>query len=150
MKASISVSDKLKIKWVYGICAIFIVLNSIFIVKEFYWFTLIPVLLIIALLFIFALDKLLLFIVFLTPLSINLSDFDYKIGLSLPTEPLMFATMLVFLIKMLFERKFDSNIIKHPVTIFILIYLFWIFFTSLTSTMPIVLLRHNYLKKRII
>ncbi|HQH18139.1 MAG TPA: O-antigen ligase family protein [Bacteroidales bacterium] len=138
MKASISVSDKLKIKWVYGICAIFIVLNSIFIVKEFYWFTLIPVLLIIALLFIFALDKLLLFIVFLTPLSINLSDFDYKIGLSLPTEPLMFATMLVFLIKMLFERKFDSNIIKHPVTIFILIYLFWIFFTSLTSTMPIV------------
>lgn len=131
-------NDKLKIKWVYGICAIFIALNSIFIVKEFYWFTLFPVLLIIGLLFIFSLDKLLLFIVFLTPLSINLSDFDYKIGLSLPTEPLMFATMLVFLIKMLFERKFDSNIIKHPVTIFILIYLFWIFFTSLTSTMPIV------------
>ena len=121
--------NKLKIKWVYGICAIFIVLNCIFIVNEFYWFSLLPVILLIILLFIFSLDSLLLLIVFLTPLSINLIDFENNVRFILPTEPLLFGVMLLFFIKVIYEGGFDKGIVKHPVSIIIMIYLFWIFMT---------------------
>ena len=130
--------NKLKIKWVYGICAIFIVLNCIFIVNEFYWFSLLPIILLIILLFIFSLDNLLLLIVFLTPLSINLMDFENNVRIILPTEPLVFGVMLLFFIKVIYEGGFDKRIIKHPVSIIIMIYLFWIFITSLTSSVPLV------------
>lgn len=128
----------LKIKWVYGICAIFIVLNCIFIVNEFYWFSLLPVILLIILLFIFSLDNLLLLIVFLTPLSINLMDFENNVRIILPTEPLLFGVLLLFFIKVIYEGGFDKKIVKHPVSITIIIYLFWIFMTSLTSSIPLV------------
>lgn len=133
--------DKLKIKWVYGICAIFIVLNCIFIVNEFYWFSIIPVFLLIALLYIFSLDILLLIIVFLTPLSISLSDFDFNIGVNLPTEPLLFGVMMLFFIRMIFDGKFDIKVLRHPVTVAIILYLLWILITALTSSMPIVSLK---------
>jgi putative inorganic carbon (HCO3(-)) transporter len=129
------VLDKLKIKWIYAICALFIVLNSFFIINEFYWFSLVPVLLLIFLLYIFSLDTLMLIIVFLTPLSINLSDFDFNVGVSIPTEPLMFAVMLLFFVRIAYEGKFDGKISSHPVSIVIFIYLFWMLMTSFTSTM---------------
>jgi putative inorganic carbon (HCO3(-)) transporter len=132
------VLNKLKIKWIYGICAIFIVLNCIFIANEFYWFSLVPVILLIILFFIFSLDKLLLVIVFLTPLSINMVDFENNFRIILPTEPLLFGVMLLFFIKLIYEGGFDRRILKHPVTITIIIYLFWIFMTSLTSSLPLV------------
>ncbi len=130
--------NKIKIKWVYGICAIFIVLNCIFIVNEFYWFSLLPAVLLIIILFIFSLDNLLLLIVFLTPLSINLTDFENNVRIILPTEPLLFGVLLLFFIKVIYEGGFDKRIVRHPVSIAILVYLFWIFMTSLTSTMPLV------------
>jgi putative inorganic carbon (hco3(-)) transporter len=133
-----TVLEKLKIKWVYAICAIFIVLNCIFIVNEFYWFAIIPVLLLIVMLFIFSMDILLLMIVFLTPLSVNLSDFDLNIGVYLPTEPLLFGVMLIFLFNVAFRNRHETRLMKHPVTIAIIIYLIWMFITSITSTMPVV------------
>lgn len=130
--------EKLKIKWVYAVCALFIVLNSIFLVNEFYWFTIIPVLLLVIMLFIFSMDIMMLLIVFLTPLSVNLSDYDLNIGVNLPTEPLLFGVMLMFIFSIAFSRKYDSRIMKHPVSMAILVYLIWIFITSITSSMPLV------------
>ncbi len=130
--------SKIKIKWVYGICAIFIVLNCILIANEFYWLSLLPAVLLIILLFIFSLDKLLLLIVFLTPLSINLSDSELNLGVSLPTEPLLFAVMLLFIIRVIYDGGFDGKITRHPVSIAIIAYLLWIFISSLTSSMPLV------------
>lgn len=130
--------DKLKIKWIYGICAIFIVLNCIFIANGFFWLSLLPVFLLIVLLFVFSLDFLLLLIVFLTPLSINLNNFELNIGVNLPTEPLLFGVMILFIIRMIFEGRFDRKITRHPVSIAIIAYLIWILVTSLTSSLPIV------------
>jgi len=130
--------DKIKIKWVYGICAIFIALNCIFIVNEFYWFSIIPVIFLITLLFIFSLDILLLLIVFLTPLSVSLSNFELNVGVNLPTEPLLAAVTVLFVVRLMYNSSFDSKITRHPVSIAIMIYLFWIFLTSITSTMPVV------------
>jgi len=60
------------------------------------------------------------------------------LGLSLPTEPIIFGIMIIFILKQLHKNTIQSQIIKHPVTIAIIIYLIWIFVTSITSEMPVV------------
>lgn len=85
-----------------------------------------------------ALDKLLLFIVFFTPLSINLEQLEFGLGLALPTEPLMFGAMVVFFLRSFYERDFDAKILRHPVSIAIMINLIWLSFTVVTSELWIV------------
>jgi putative inorganic carbon (HCO3(-)) transporter len=130
--------ESVKLRWVYGLCALFIALNCLFIANEFYWFAAVPAVLLIVMLALLALDKLMLFIVFCTPISINLQHLEGGLGLALPTEPLMFGIMLLFVIRLFYERKFDAGVMRHPVTITILINLVWIFITCLTSDLPVV------------
>lgn len=131
-------SHNKKLIWVYVVSAIFIALNINLIIKEFYWFALLPIALLLLVLFFFSLDKVLYFIVFTTPLAINLRNYEQQLSLSLPTEPLLFAVLILFLVKMLFERKYDNKIFKHPVTLFLLFYLIWMLATSITSEIPLV------------
>jgi len=114
----------------------------ILLANEFYWIGLLPFLLGIILLAMYAMDVLLMIIVFCTPLAINLEGKDFGVALSVPTEPLMAGVTLLFLIKITFEGGFDKKILRHPVTIAIIWYLVWMFFTSLTSTMPVVSIKH--------
>ncbi len=131
-------TDTLKHRLIFSLSAAFVVLNSICCFFEFYWLNLIPVALIIIYLAFVSVDTLLLIIVFCTPLSITLTDPDVRLGLSLPTEPLMIGVMLLFFFKMLYEGKYDLRIIRHPVTIALLINLIWIFVTCITSEMPVI------------
>lgn len=128
----------IKIKWFYLLSGLFILLNSLLIVKEFYLGFLIPVAIVVALMYIFWLDKLMLFIILVTPLSINIADSELGVGISLPSEPLMVGVMLLFILKTLFNGKYDKNILRHPVTITIFINLAWLLVTSITSEMPLV------------
>jgi O-antigen ligase len=126
---------------VYLVSFLFIALNTFLIAKEFFYFSIIPLVLLIALIAVYALDKLVLITVFVTPLSIQLSDIikGYDFDLSLPSEPLLIGILLFFLLKYLFDgRGFDRKILYHPVSIAILLNLVWIFITSITSTMPLV------------
>ena len=117
----------------------FILLTIGLILLQYYYVALfIPLLLIIALLYVYTLDKLLLLIVFLTPLAINVRDIDFGVGISLPTEPLLFGVLVLFMLRILYKSDYDHKIFRHPVTIVILINLLWIFFTSLTSEIPLV------------
>jgi len=127
-----------KIKWFYLLSGLFILLNSLLIVKEFYLGFLIPVAIVVALMYIFWLDKLMLFIILVTPLSVNIADSELGVGISLPSEPLMVGVMLLFILKTLFNGKYDKNILRHPVTIVIFINLAWLLITSITSEMPVV------------
>lgn len=110
---------------------------------------LVPFVLVLFFLAFFALDKLLLIILFCTPLSIELSKFVHgsPINMNLPTEPLIFLAMCVFFLKLFTERKFDKKVLKHPVSICIYIYLGWLFFSCLLSELPIV--SFKYLLTRI-
>jgi O-antigen ligase len=89
---------------------------------------------------VFALDKLLLGIVLFTPLSLPLYELvpGLDFNMFLPTEPLLFGVLLLFIFKMLIDGNFDRKILYHPISILVFINLFWIFVTSLTSTMPVV------------
>ena len=107
---------------------------------EAYWYILVPLLLGFVVLALLAYDKVLFILVFLTPLSVVL---DSSLGLSfaLPTEPLAFGLMLLFWIKVLTEGKIDAQLLKHPFSILVGAHLFWMLFTSISSTMPMVSLK---------
>ena len=77
-------------------------------------------------------------IVFLTPIAINIRSFDTGFGISLPTEPLLACVVLIFIIRLFYTNTYDIKILKHPISIIILLSLFWMFFTSLTSELPLV------------
>ncbi len=119
----------------------FICVNAYYLTKSIYFLNSLPLLLLLVLTAVFAMDKLLLMIVFFTPLSLTLSDlFNIRSGtdLSMPTEPFLFGILLLFVFKLLTGYRIDSKVMKHPITICILINLGWILITTMTSSIPIV------------
>ncbi len=134
--------NAIKPYYIYILSFLFIALNSILIINEFYYLALLPAALAIVFLAFFNVEKLMWFIVFTTPLSINLEELSLGgIGMYLPTEPLMFGIMILFFLKLIYDKGFDSRIVKHPITIAVFIYLGWISLTIFTSEMPIVSLK---------
>jgi O-antigen ligase len=108
---------------------------------EFPWISLLPAGLLMVYLALFAMDKLLLVVAFATPLSIPLSDDLFGIGMFFPTEPLMFGIMVLFLLRLMHEGKFDPRFIRHPLSVVIILQLGWILITSLLSSMPVISLK---------
>jgi len=131
--------NKNKYTVLYSLIALYVGLNCLLVYFEFYWVFLLPVLLVILFLYFYSLDKILLLITLATPLAINIADREFRLGVSIPTEPLMFGVLIVFMLKLILDKNpVDKKILKHPVTIIILIQLAWIFITSITSHMPLV------------
>lgn len=128
-------------KIVYGIILSFIAAFGIGIAFEAYWVLAIPMAMAVLGLAFLSLDKLMLFIVFMTPLSITLTDKQFNVGLSLPTEPLLFGVTCLVIFKWLHESFIDNKILKHPIVWAIGFYLIWMLITTLTSSLPIVSLK---------
>jgi putative inorganic carbon (hco3(-)) transporter len=125
----------------YAVSVMFMLLNIWFVVKkESLALNLMPFVLMMVLLAIYSVDRVLKLIVFFTPVSLSLSDVlpGLTFDMFLPTEPLLFGVLLLFIIRVSAERGFDREILRHPVSWAIWLYLFWIFITSLTSTMPLI------------
>ena len=129
-------TNEVKLKWIMIFSMIFIILNTFFIAIEKYWFMLLPFALLAIVTAFVALDVLVMVIVFFTPLSVILQENDFGTAISLPTEPLLFGVTIIYILRLFYESKVEKKIFFHPVTITVLIYLFWIFFTSLTSSFP--------------
>lgn len=132
---------RLKIALFYLFSALFILLNTYFLVKKHSLvINALPMIFALVMLAIFALDKLLYLVVLFTPLSLPLSELVYGLGINmfLPTEPLLFGILLIFILKMFANKGFDRDILVHPISLAIYFSLFWMLVTSLTSTMPMV------------
>ncbi len=99
-----------------------------------------PVVLAIILAAIYSFDKIIYLIVFFAPLSIPLHEIIPGLGFDmyLPTEPLLFGLLIVFILKILLDRSFDRRILLHPVSLAIYLNLSWLLLTSITSSMPLV------------
>ena len=137
-------THKTKIIVFYAIVAIFVIIDCFLIAKfQNYMFNLLPLALIVIAGIFFSLDKALLFSVLCIPFSLPLKEFypHLDFNIDLPTEPLFVTIMLIFILKLLLERKYDRKIIKHPLSIMILIYLLWHLVTVCTSTLPLVSLK---------
>lgn len=103
-------------------------------------FALFPLGLVAVYLALFHFDKLLLFMAFVTPLSLPLRSFmSVENDLSIPAEPLLFGLLLITVFKAFVSPKsFDRKLLRHPVTFAIAANLIWMFATSFSSTMPLV------------
>lgn len=124
----------------YSISLLFIAINILFIVNDIFYIAFLPVILLFVFASFISLDKILLAVVFFTPLSVQLDDIipGIPVNLYLPTEPLLIGILFLFIFKLLLDGRFDKRILLHPVSIVIYINVFWLFITSLTSTMPLV------------
>lgn len=75
---------------------------------------------------------------FFTPLSINIEEYNNSLGLFLPTEPILFGLMLLLFANKIKFDEYGWNHFKHPLCLILLLYLGWLFITSISSTNPFV------------
>lgn len=109
---------------------------------EFYYIALLPIALLMLWMSIYALDFIFFAIVFFTPLSINLEEMKLGgIGMYLPTEPLLFGVLILFIFKLISGRSIDYRIFRHPISYIIYAYFGWMLLTTITSEMPLVSLK---------
>lgn len=127
-----------RMKWFYFIVAGYLIAATYFIAQEKFAGFLIPVALLFLFFFLFSLDWVWLMAVAFTPLAVNLSDSELGFGISIPSEPLMVGMLVVFAIKLFFEKQYDWHILRHPLSIIILLQLFWMLITSVNSELPLV------------
>lgn len=108
--------------------------------NEFYLLNLLPAAALIAYLAFTRLDIIYFALIAFTPLSIPLIEFvkDSPIDFYIPTEPMLFGVMLIVIYRSIQKSFLDKKIFNHPVSLAILFNVFWIFFTAVTSSMPLV------------
>lgn len=133
-----SLSNRLTQRNVIIIGILFSLLNLLFIVTENFWGLLLPLGFALVAAIILSLDKVLLFLVFSTPLSIFYFNPELHVGFTLPTEPILFGIMLLFFVKILYEGGFAPEVVWHPISLAILFNLLWILITSISSELPFV------------
>ena len=131
--------------WLIVISSIFVFVNGYFIYKEQFIFLGFPFIILIGYLALYKMDLLLKIVLFFVPLSVSLRalDLDKKAGLdmSLPTEPILFGLLILFIIKLFQGKAIDKNILRHPVTVAIIFNAAWILLTCITSTHPMISLK---------
>lgn len=87
-------------------------------------------------------DLLLLGLVATVPLSLNLEQLEIGgVGLYLPTEPILFGLLLLFLLDRLRGIGMDVDIERHPISRWLQVMFFWLIVTTLLSWDPIVSLK---------
>jgi O-antigen ligase len=138
MKEGFFQLEKSRVIWFYILTILTASLSAYGYVKGYIVALALPFLLILTITAIFRFDLLIYLAVLVTPFSINLAETGIGIGVSLPSEPLMFGLFLIFWIKVLAEGGLDKRILNHPVTWMIFIHLAWYTITTFTSTMPVV------------
>lgn len=101
----------------------------------FYIFNLLPLIILVIYWAIFNIERVLYIMVFSTPFAVTLKNLGVSQGfdLSLPTEPLMAGLMLIYILNELMYKITPAKILKHPITIIILLQLLWMFITSISS-----------------
>jgi len=136
-------TNRIKIAWLYLAAASFVALNLYLVVqKDFYLAFSLPIILGILLLYIFSLDKVVLLISLLTPLSINIEDMDVGLAVSLPVEPMLAGVLVLFIAKFLYERDYEKKIALHPIALVIYLMFFWMIVTTFTSEIPVVSIKY--------
>lgn len=133
--------------WIVFFSLLFIGLNGVFIFFDNYFFSAFPLVLVVIYLGIYHLKTTFLSVALFTPLSINLEDFtDGRIGLFLPTEPLLFGLLLLLIIKQTHKPFLPNYTWRHPITWVLLGYLAWGVLTSITSYDPVVSFKYMLMK----
>ena len=130
-------------RWFWPLAALVIGINFYLILTDQWLFSLLPFGLIVALFAAYHFDFALLVIAFSAPLSFNIEYItNGKIGLFIPTEPLLAGLLLLIIAKQLYKPFITKEIFRHPVAWIIYAYLFWILMTTITSEHPVVSIKY--------
>src|SRR5690554_6572427 len=126
--------------WAAVISVLLVALGLYLYYLKMYPVILLPFLVIGAYFVIYYPKQLLIFIVFATPLSFSFENIQALggVGFYLPTEPLLVGIMLMYITQIAAGLREAKELMRHPLTIAILLYLTWMVITALTSTMPVV------------
>jgi putative inorganic carbon (HCO3(-)) transporter len=128
---------------IYLLSGCFIALMCVGIYLEQFLVMLIPAALLVVWAAIYHLDHLILFVTLCTPLSINLEELEIaQVGMYLPTEPLLFGILILFLFKLLSGKSIDKRIFFHPISYILYAYLAWMGLTCVTSEFPVVSIKY--------
>ncbi|MCC7297400.1 MAG: O-antigen ligase family protein [Bacteroidia bacterium] len=104
---------------------------------------LLPIGLAILLYGLFRTEKFILLAGAIAPLSININDIGSGFGLAVPTEPLIIFIFGMLVFRFFMQLRIEKEILLHPLTISIIVYLCWFWFSSIFSSMPIVSLKFS-------
>jgi putative inorganic carbon (hco3(-)) transporter len=90
-----------------------------------------------------AIDKFLLFTVFLVPVSVQLRFLipETSADLFLPTELMLAGILILMICKLIIWKEIDRRILVHPVSVISFCMLGWYLVTSFSSTLPVVSLK---------
>lgn len=124
-----------------GVTVLFLVANSILLLKDIYWLFLLPLAGLVLLLFFMKLETAFLTIALLTPFAINIALVP-GMELSMPVEPMMMLFSAMFLFRVLVDKNYDVHLLRHPISVAVLISLAWMFVTCCTSELPWVSFKH--------
>lgn len=121
---------------------LFLCANYFFLANDQFYFLVLPPAILLLVLFVKNMDYALLATALFTPLSVNtalLGDSE----LSLPAEPMMILLSFVFIVRSIIEHRYSKHILRHPVSIAIIVMLIWMLVVSVTSQIPIVSLKYT-------
>jgi O-antigen ligase len=116
--------------WFYVTSVVFICIHALFYYIDIPWISLLPFALLVVYIALFNLEVIFWIITACTPFSINI---EQSMGIYLPTEPLLFGVMCLYLTKTIFLNGIDKKILNHPVTLAIIFQLTWMFITAVSS-----------------
>jgi O-antigen ligase len=130
--------------WILAACIAFVVVNGVLTAAEFPWLALLPAAMLAAWAMVVVPERLLHFIAFATPLSINLEELDLGgLGISLPTEPLMIGLMFLLLLRLALQRGvLDHRFVRHPITWVVIAQLIWMAACIVPSSMPLISVKY--------
>lgn len=120
------------------VAALFILINTIAIAKEFIYIPMISGVLLMAYWLIFRVDIAMYALALITPFSFQLDSDTINLGISLPSEVLMISLTALFFCRVCYDLRIRRELLCHPITLAIFAYLLWIFITSITSELPLV------------
>jgi len=131
----------------YFIVVSYILVNAYILLFDkglFYIYNLLPLMLFVILLAVLDIEKIMYIMVFSAPLAISLKELGMSNGLnlSLPSEPLMIGMTMIYILNEISQGITDKRILKHPITIIILIQLLWMVITTIFSELPIISVKY--------
>lgn len=116
---------------------LFAIANSVLLLRDFYYLSLIPLAGLVILLFVTRFETGLLCMALLTPFAVNMALIP-KMELSMPVEPMMILFSAMFFFRVLASRSYDIRILRHPVSIVLIASLTWWLISACTSQIPFV------------
>lgn len=121
---------------------VFLVANHLLAVNDQLWFMAIPAALMAVLLFLKNMDYAMMATALLTPLSVNVALLGES-ELSLPSEPMMILFSVLFVVRTFIEHGYDRRLLRHPVSIAVIVMLLWMTVASATSQLPLVSFKYT-------